>query len=255
VVAESRLATDNRAQLAAPRFWIAPTFGDLLAALDGKPAVVGLDIPIGLPAGRPWDDGIRAADRAARAFLGGRRGSSVFAAPCRRTLAADSYAAACASELDARGVMLSRQAFGILPKIGEVDRAIRPAHQLPPEHAAGPVVREVHPEVAFALLAGAGAPGQGLLTGKRTPAGEAERLALLQPLLGELDIGAIRAGLMAPPARTTGSGWARSVGRDDIVDALVCLVVAQRIATGQARTFPDGPPRYDERGLRMEIVA
>jgi len=36
--------------------------------------------------------------------------------------------------------------------------------------------------------------------------------------------------------------------------SLVCLVVAQRIATGQARTFPKGVTEKDERGLRMEIV-
>jgi predicted RNase H-like nuclease len=48
------------------------------------------------------------------------------------------------------------------------------------------------------------------------------------------------------------------VGRDDIVDAAACLVTAQRIAAGSARTFPPddaGGPDWDARGLRMEIVA
>jgi predicted RNase H-like nuclease len=45
------------------------------------------------------------------------------------------------------------------------------------------------------------------------------------------------------------------VGRDDIVDAMACLVTAQRIVGGRALTFPSDGPDLDERGLRMEILA
>ena len=43
--------------------------------------------------------------------------------------------------------------------------------------------------------------------------------------------------------------------RDDVVDAVACLVAAQRIALGKALVLPDSVVEYDARGLRMEIVA
>jgi len=54
---------------------------DLAELLRNRPsdlACIGIDIPIGLI------DGSRACDKAARKLLGQPRGSSVFAAPCRR---------------------------------------------------------------------------------------------------------------------------------------------------------------------------
>jgi hypothetical protein len=65
----------------------AATFAQLLRALAGA-AAVGIDIPIGLPS-----DGVRAADLAARAFVGPRR-SSVFPTPPRAALMAATYAEA-----------------------------------------------------------------------------------------------------------------------------------------------------------------
>lgn len=261
VVAECQLADAaedvGRRPLAEPEFRIRRTFEGLLASLAGERAVIAVDIPIGLPGGWPHDDGSRLADRAARAFLGGQRGSSVFSAPCRPTLNAADYAAACASELTARGKKLSKQAFGILPKIREVDRVVTPGHQLPLAQSDGAIVREVHPEVAFALLRGGGEAGRGLVTSKRTPAGEAERLVLLRPHFSDLELGRGRAELIAAYRAETSAGTrARRnvVSRDDLVDALACLIVAGRIATGQARTFPSGEPQVDARGLRMEIV-
>jgi predicted RNase H-like nuclease len=241
--------------LPAPTFRIVPTFGALLASLAGQRAVIGLDIPIGLPSGQPHDSGVRLADRAARAFLGGHRGSSVFSAPCRPTLFTQDYSAACDAELAARGKKLSKQAFGIIPKIREVDQAMTPAQQLPPDDVFGTVVREVHPEVAFAVLRGGGVAGFGLVSSKRDRLGEAERLALLRPFLPVPDVPGVRADLRRQHREShSGPTSKRIVGSDDIVDALVCLVAAYRIATGQSRTFPSGAPERDARGLRMEIV-
>ncbi|MCC7368975.1 MAG: DUF429 domain-containing protein [Chloroflexi bacterium] len=245
--------------LPTPAFRIVPAFAALLTASADETALVAIDIPIGLPSGRPRDDGRRRADEAARAFLGGRRGSSVFSAPCRRTLDATEYRAACASELAARGAQLSQQAFRIIPKIREVDRAILPAHQGPPGRAGAVAVREAHPESVFAALQGCGAAGRGLAHPKRTPAGETVRLELLRPLAGALDLSAIRAGLIAQHRAQAEGGGERSrgpvVGRDDIVDAVACLVAAYRVTAGLALVLPAGPPAFDERGLRMEIVA
>jgi predicted RNase H-like nuclease len=67
-----------------------------------------------------------------------------------------------------------------------------------------------------------------------------------------VQIAAARARFLSSAERL---GRGRVVGRDDIVDALACLVVAYRVASGQVQTFPDGSPQLDERGLRMEILA
>jgi predicted RNase H-like nuclease len=107
--------------------------------------VVAVDVPIGLL--EHYEKGGRACDRMARKFLGKRRGSSVFPAPVRSTLAAKSWDEACslsrASAPQGRG--LSKQTFAILPKIKEVDALLQTHLKL------RDVVREVHPEVCFAV--------------------------------------------------------------------------------------------------------
>jgi predicted RNase H-like nuclease len=45
------------------------------------------------------------------------------------------------------------------------------------------------------------------------------------------------------------------VARDDIVDAVACLVAARRIHRGEARVLPEGTVPRDARGLGMEIIA
>ena len=110
--------------------------------------VVGVDVPIGLL--ENYEKGGRACDRAARKLLGRYRASSVFPAPVRCVLMANSWANACAlSRASApQGKAISKQTFAILPKIREIDVLL----QNRPELRA--VVREVHPEVSFAELGG-----------------------------------------------------------------------------------------------------
>src|ERR1039457_7038272 len=81
---------------------------------------LGIDIPIGLL------NGSRACDKAARKLLGQPRGTSVFAAPCRAALAATTHAVANQINREKTGRGLSQQAFGIIPKIKQVDDAITP---------------------------------------------------------------------------------------------------------------------------------
>jgi predicted RNase H-like nuclease len=231
--------------------------------------MVAVDIPIGLPSGAPRDTARRRVDGEARAFLGPRRASSVFSAPCRPTLAARSYREACDLEVAARGggKGLSVEAYNIIPKIRDVDAVIRPSHQAPVgSGGAGPgvLVREVHPEVVFAVLAGAGKRGHGLVHAKRGCAacrrdglactGEADRLALLRAHLPDFQPREVRERLLSTHPRQAGQSGP-IVGRDDIVDAAVCLVAALRIVRGEALTLPAGEPEHDARGLRMEIVA
>lgn len=258
VVATSDLA------LRQPEFRIVPHFQALLDGLQGVRALIAVDIPIGLPCGRPRDDGTRLADSAARAFLGGRRGTSVFSAPSRPTLAAESYRAACNLESRARGrgKGLSQQAFNIIGKIREVDEAVLPRHQEPLDETARVWVREAHAEVIFAALNGEGQPEHGLIHAKRGCArcrgtacpGEGDRLALLRIVLPAFDPGSVREALVREHRQRSGSPGP-VVGRDDIVDAAAWLVTAYRIAGGLALTLPGGEPQTDARGLRMEIVA
>jgi len=266
VAAECDVDDDSSPGLSALTFSIETTFGALLDRLDGQRALVAVDIPIGLPSGAPRDDGRRRADAEARAFLGPRRASSVFSAPCRTTLAAGGYREACDLEVAARGSGkgLSIEAYNIIPKIRDVDEVIRPTHQAPVGSGPGVRVREVHPEVAFAVLAGAGRRGHGLVHAKRgciscrkdgrACTGEADRLALLRAFVPDFEPRTVRERLLREHPRASGRGGP-VVGRDDAMDAVACLLAALRIARGEALTLPASEPEYDARGLRMEIVA
>ena len=126
--------------------------------------VLTIDIPIGLT-----DTGRREVDTQARRLLG-PRASSVFPAPVRAALDGVAYVDACERSFVACGKKLSKQTFAILPKIREVDIALRGSRQL----QAG--VREVHPEVCFYFLNSA----QPMLYPKKSVEGALERLKLLE---------------------------------------------------------------------------
>jgi len=94
---------------------------ELPSLLKNRPsdlACLAIDIPIGLL------DGSRACDKAARKLLGQLRGTSVFAAPCRTALQAETHADSSAVNWHKTGRGLSKQAFGIGLKIKQVDEAI-----------------------------------------------------------------------------------------------------------------------------------
>jgi predicted RNase H-like nuclease len=193
-------------------------------ALAPSPTIIAIDIPIGLlEAPQP---GGRLCDRQARRLLG-RRASSVFTPPCRPDVTATTY-----DQVRSHG--LSRQAFGILPKIRAVDACMTPALQ----HQ----VYEAHPELAFRAVA-----GQSMRHNKKTPAGRAERVqalcGLAEPYLHEL--AQTLPAMLAAYART-------QVAADDLLDAAILAWVARCLAYGQAQRVPACPP-LDTRGLRMEI--
>ncbi|MFA9462474.1 DUF429 domain-containing protein [Thiohalorhabdus methylotrophus] len=198
-----------------------------LTFLEPRPRVVGADIPIGLP-----ERGVRTCDRAARRLLGRPRSSSVFPPPIRPMLEASSHAEACRIGDRIHGSRLSRQAWNILPKIREMDAFLVAGSDRPGW------VREVHPEVSFAVWNG-GAP---MTHNKRSVAGGRERAALVEGYLGgRLD----RARADLPPDGFAG---------DDLLDAVAVLWTARRIAAGRAVRLPEDPER-DAGGLPMEILA
>jgi predicted RNase H-like nuclease len=202
---------------------LCPTFAALLT-LQPRPTVLAVDMPIGLL--QTPQPGGRACDHQARRLLK-RRASSVFSPPSRIILEATQYA-------QVRGYGMSRQAFGILPKVRAVDQVMTPDLQS--------LVYEAHPELAFMALA-----GQPMQYNKKTAAGRQERLhALTQapeaPFRHAVQF--LSQALQTFP-RT-------QVATDDLLDAYVLTRTAYRIATRQACCLPPQPP-LDAHGLRMEI--
>lgn len=194
-----------------------------IAPLSRWPGIVGIDIPIGLP-----DEGPRAWDHEARQCLGKGQGSRVYPAACRAAFGGRSYIECCQMSHRSAGTRLSRQLYGILPKIAEVDSAITPDLQ--------GRVREVHTEVRF-CQANEGA----LRYSKKTPEGQRERIAILAAHRLKCDWFRERLRL-----------GARELAVDDLLDAAICLLTAKRIGDGVAVRL--GDDAGDRMGLRMEIV-
>jgi predicted RNase H-like nuclease len=197
------------------------------ASLFRDPALVtAIDIPIGLPGSQR-----RLVDGEARRLLG-PRASSVFPAPARVTLDALSYEEACEASHVACGKRLSRQSYAILPKIRDVDTALRQRPQLAER------VFEIHPELCFYFWAGC----QPMRHPKRTALGFAERLDLVRTVFGDA-AESIRKEV--PRAQAN---------EDDILDALAALWSAQRIHSGTAIRLPAEEER-DKLGLPMQMLA
>lgn len=234
----------HREQGASPSVSVFPAFQLLLDALPD--ATIAVDMPIGLPDFS--SRGGRGPEALVRPLLGARQ-SSVFAIPSRAALYADTadfttvaawYAAhrrasevAMATSDPPRGVSI--QAFGIFAKIREIDALL----------IARPDLRgrvfESHPEVAFCRLNGGAAmtlPKK--IKGAVNPAGMEERKALL------CRHGYYKAFLdRAPP---------KGAASDDFLDAAAMMLIAGRIAGGEARPSPD-PPLTDRFGIQVAIWA
>ncbi len=204
---------------------------DDLLPLPEAPAVLGVDMVIGLP-DRAVPGG-RQCDRAARQLLGHPRGTSVFSPPAYTALDADTYEEAVrrnrASGPDAPG--LSKQTFHLMPKMRALATHMTPSRQ--------ERVREVHPELAFYAM-NDDAP---VSASKHTEGGQATRVDLLAAH-GFPDVEA---------AVSTLSGGA--LGADDVLDAHAACWTARRILRGTAERCPprDEPAPRNDRHLRMEI--
>lgn len=194
---------------------VAETLSELASRFAGA-AVIGVDIPIGLPSTEP-----RPADGEAKRFVGTRH-SSVFPTPPREALETETYADARRWCREHWGRGLSAQSYALRDRILEADALAAEEDRL----------HEVHPEVSFRALAGAP-----LTHPKKTWNGQMERLRLLE----EADI--------AVPRNLDEAG---EVPPDDILDAAVAAWTATRIARGEARTLPTDPSA-DPRGRPIAI--
>lgn len=183
-------------------------------------ALVAVDIPIGLP-----DTGTRQADALARARLG-PRASTVFPTPVRDALAADTYAEARQiSVARTGGRSLAAQSYGLREAILDVDGFVRGGGH-------GRVrVLEVHPELCFAVMAGAP-----LATRKKDAEGVRERLGLL-----------LAQGIALPDTVDLSRG-----GVDDVLDAAGAAWTAARVVRGAAERLPASPERFSD-GLDAAI--
>lgn len=195
---------------------------DLPAWLRERPpdlACVGIDIPIGLL------ESPRACDKAARKLLGRPRGSSVFPAPCRAALGAQTHAEASSINRQRTTKGLSLQAWGIAPKIRQVDDAIRSDCQR--------WAFEVHPEVSFWALN----QSRPMKHKKKAQEGISERIALLRGVFPQIE-----SHLANRPV---------GVGADDLLDAAVAGWTALRWNRGDAECVC--MPEHDQKELAVTI--
>jgi len=208
------------------------------------PAIVAVDMPIGLPEHSPPKG--RLAESAVRPLLGDRK-SSVFRIPSRSAVYAgasdtpiddqERFFLACeiARQTSKDQKAFAKQGFYIFPKIVEIDQFLRSNRSMVKR------VFEIHPEVAFWRLNG----GRALIEPKKVKSRPYEPgLALRRGLL-------MAAGL---PELTVNASPPKGAAADDLLDALACAAIARRIHAGIAEPFPNPPPR-DAFGLAMAIWA
>lgn len=215
----------------APKARTYARIADLVEDLPGS-AVLAIDMPIGLR--DHTGPGGRGPERAVRPLLGMRQ-SSVFSVPSRAAVYADGYAEACriARETSEPPRAVSKQCFFLFDKIREIDTLLIARPDLIPR------LYETHPEVAFWRLNGERAMA---LPKKVKSAlaqdGLVERRALLEAC-----------GL---PAALFDAPRLPGVGADDLLDAAANVLIACRIADGEAQPFPS-PLERDPRGLPIAI--
>ena len=193
---------------------------------------VFIDIPIGLPT-----DDRRQCDVEAKAKLGAQQ-SRVFYTPIRDAVYEQNLDAAKALN-EAAGFSIQNQAWGIVPRIREVDEF------LDMNPTARDRLFETHPELCFYSLNG----HEPVEPSKKTGAGIERRKSLLEDEYAN--------------ARTI---YEESVDQymtpkyasflsaaDDILDALVAAVTAMRDENRIARLPERRRPPRDARGLPMQL--
>jgi predicted RNase H-like nuclease len=172
-------------------------------------AVIGVDIPIGLP-----EPGARrTADELARAYIG-PRWQSVFMTPSLEMLSADTLAQANLIAASGGRAKVSAHTYALRNHILEVDPVARDDGRL----------FEVHPEVSFARAQ----RGEHLRWSKSSWNGVQLRRRLLAAV-----------GIVLPDDL----GTAGAAGVADVLDAAAVAWSAWRIASGIGESLPGGSGR------------
>lgn len=199
--------------------------------IDDAPA--GIEIWVDMPIGLTGNGISRRVDEAMRAVLKARK-SSVFPAPCRAALAAQTYPQARELEQLHQARSLSAQAYHLIPKIREVDEFLQnqPAWRLR--------VFESHPELCFQRLNA----DQPLRYSKKLHAGWQERADLLDCYL--------KGSREAALALLAGTRRAQ-VKPDDALDALV-LAIAAWLNRGEENGYLRQKEMEDAAGIPLRIA-
>jgi predicted RNase H-like nuclease len=194
-------------------------------------ARIFIDIPVGLPAEKE-----RACDVEAKQKLG-EQGRSVFYTPLRQAVYEQNLDDAKELNEEA-GYSIQNQGWGIVPRIREVDEF------LDMNPGARDRLFETHPELCFYSL-----NGRETLPSKKTEAGIQRRTALLADEHSE----AVAIYEQACDRYLTPEYASFLNAKDDILDAVVAAVAAQR-PMEELKKLPEGsdPPR-DQRGLPMQL--
>ncbi len=211
--------------------WQAEVFPDLqnLWRRHKRASLILIDMPIGLKT-RGTEE--RKCDKMGRKILGRKRGSSIFSVPARKAVQAKNYTQASFINRQLTGKGLSRQTWGIVPRIREMDLFMRRKAKLQG------IIRESHPEICFWALAGKITEHR-----KGVRKGYEERLNILR----------YRLNVVQDIIHYSMKEYRREeVARDDILDALALVLIAFE-GYGKLISIPE-EPEYDEKNLRMEMV-
>ncbi|WP_333918861.1 DUF429 domain-containing protein [Vibrio crassostreae] len=213
-----------------PEFKVVKTLEELVDDLTGSTTLI--DMPIGFSDSLTPD---RLCDKAARRFLTSKRGSSVFPVPCREAVYQTDYIAACSANVEQLDKKFSKQTWGIVPKIRELDELIESHPSLS--------IRESHPEVVFAAL-----KGEPLTFSKRTQEGKEERLSIIQQLAPQW---------CEVVALAISNTKRKDVAIDDIYDAFILMLIVYHAPT--LSCLPElsdigGKADKDQNGRVREIV-
>lgn len=186
-----------------------------------------IDMVIGLPSAigqiRP--------DQEARKIIH-ERSSTIFPAPCRQAVYAQTTQAAYDENFKIMGKRFTPLSLGIFPKIKELDMFL----QNNPEYKNR--IQESHPEVCFNRLN----DNQTVLTKKNEIDGIEERCAILSNYVEALEI---------PKLSFAAKQYKSNV--DDIVDAICLAVTAGFVSQDMYDKLP-ATPMSDNTGLLMQML-
>ena len=159
------------------------------------------------------------------------RASTIFPAPCRQAVYADSVSKSYHENERVLGKKFTPLTVGIIPKIKEVDSFL----QKNPEYKNR--IKESHPEVCIARL-----NGRTMMSKKAEYDGIKERVNLLVAYIPELSVTKLVALSKSMKCNT-----------DDIIDAVTLAITANISAQGQYESLPE-KPMQDETGLLMQMI-
>lgn len=190
---------------------------------------VFIDMPIGLS-----DYGFkRSVDAKLRDMLPSNRKSSVFNAPSRPSIYAESYHHAKQAELKLQGKSISIQSWNISKKIKELDQYI---YENP--HVISKL-RESHPEYCFYKLN----KDNPLQYSKKLSIGIEERLSILQNFVVNVEDSF---------KNFYDKNKHKGLKKDDIIDSIVLYVCADKWKINGSKSLTQSPPK-DPRGIPCEI--